>query len=88
MWLNLFLGNQRSKSHFDRYYHDHQCPQQEANKLVFELRQLAITLRQCNSVSDFKLVYKVIELFAFQISRFKHKKNNYCWDNFMKKTIM
>lgn len=71
-----------------RYYYDNQCRQEEAHQLDFELRQLASILRQCNSVYDLELIYQVIELFTFQISRFKHNKTYYCWDNLMRKNII
>lgn len=71
-----------------RYSHQNRCPLEEAHKLAVELRQLASILRQCNSVYDFELVYKAMELFTFQLSRFQHKRRRYCWDNLMRINII
>lgn len=64
----------------NQYYSHHsypngeKCTQEEAEKLVQELRQLAIHLAMVRYTYDLEIMYKVTYLFTYQVSRFRHYK--------------
>jgi serine/threonine protein kinase len=63
-----------------QYYNHHsyangeKCTQEEAEKLVQELRELAIHLAMVRYTYDLEIMYKVTYLFTYQVSRFRHYK--------------
>lgn len=69
------------------YHRDHGCSRKEAEFLSIELNQLSIDLSMIRSAIDLRIMYNVVTLFTFQISRFKHRKTKYCWDKSMREKM-
>jgi hypothetical protein len=70
-------------------HNNHKCSPSEAELLATELRQLAMELSNIRTVYDLRIIYKVVTLFTYQISRFKHyKKTKYCWDYSMRNSMV
>jgi serine/threonine protein kinase len=71
-----------------RYHHDHKCSEEEAEQLAIELRELTREILMIHFVSDLERMFQIIPIFVYQISRFKHSGEKYCWDTYMKKEIL
>lgn len=70
------------------YHKDHECSRQEAEQLGAELNQLAMEISMIRSICDLRLMYKVITLFTYQISRFQHRKSKYRWNNSIREKML
>lgn len=70
------------------HYNDHGCSKEDAIILSKELILLAAEISVINSFIDLNIIYQVINLFTYQISRFQHRKSKYRWNNFMKHNML
>jgi|GEM_PF-543055 len=70
------------------YHQDHGCSRKDAELLSAELNQLSIELSIIYSPFDLIIMHRVVDLFTYQISRFKHRKTKYCWDKSMREKVL
>lgn len=70
------------------YYRDHNCSYQEAEELGADLNQLAMEISMIRTTYDLRFMYKVVALYTYQISRFKHKKIKYRWNHSMREKML
>ena len=70
-----------------KYHQDHGCSRKDAELLSAQINQLSIDLSMIHSAFDLRIMHRVVALFTYQISRFKHRKTKYCWDKFMIKEM-
>lgn len=70
------------------HHNDHGCSKEDAIILSKELVFLAVEISVTSSFIDLNIIYQVVNLFTYQISRFQHRKSKYRWNNFMKHNML